>query len=145
MKTFKYFSTLIVPFFVYISFTSKDWLKYTPAIILFGLVLVIGIAFLETFNYIEYYGLLRKKNEYSRYEKVKRNYSWNSNHQVIQISLFNVSRHSDHHSNESKHYQILKSVPESPQMRTEYPSMMLLSFYLPFWFWLMNKNLKKIS
>tara|TARA_B110000503_G_C7082555_1_gene385822 strand:- start:191 stop:1225 length:1035 start_codon:yes stop_codon:yes gene_type:complete len=106
---------------------------------------VIGITFLETVNYIEHYGLLRKKNEHGRYEKVKRNHSWNSDHQVGQVLLFNVSRHSDHHYNGSKHYQILKSVPESPQMPTGYPGMMLLSFFPPFWFWVMNKNLKKFS
>jgi len=106
---------------------------------------VIGIAFLETVNYIEHYGLLRKKNENGRYEKVKRNHSWNSDHQVGQILLFNLSRHSDHHYNGSKHYQLLKTVPESPQMPTGYPGMMLLSFFPPLWFWLMNKKIQKLS
>jgi len=106
---------------------------------------IIGICLLETVNYIEHYGLLRKKNEQECYESVKRNHSWNSDHQVVQVLLFNLSRHSDHHYNGSKHYQILKSVPESPQMPTGYPGMMLLSFFPPFWFWVMNKNLKKIS
>ena len=41
-----------------------------------------GILLLETVNYIEHYGLLRKQNENGRYERVKRNHSWNSDHQV---------------------------------------------------------------
>jgi len=102
-----------------------------------------GILLLETVNYIEHYGLLRKQNENGRYERVKRNHSWNSNHQVGQVLLFNLSRHSDHHFNGSKHYQLLKSVPESPQMPTGYPGMMLLSFLPPIWFWVMNKKIKK--
>ncbi len=102
-----------------------------------------GILLLETVNYIEHYGLLRKQNENGRYERVKRNHSWNSNHQVGQVLLFNLSRHSDHHFNGSKHYQLLKSVPESPQMPTGYPGMMLLSFFPPIWFWVMNKKIKK--
>lgn len=103
---------------------------------------VSGIVLLETVNYIEHYGLLRTKNEFGRYEKVKRNHSWNSNHQVGQVMLFNLSRHSDHHYNGSKHYQLLKSLPESPQMPTGYPGMMLLSLFPPLWFWVMNKRIE---
>lgn len=103
-----------------------------------------GIILLETVNYIEHYGLLRKQNEHGRYERVKRNHSWNSNHQVGQVLLFNLSRHSDHHYNGSKHYQLLKSLPESPQMPTGYPGMMLLSLFPPLWFWVMNKKLTQM-
>ncbi|MFY9243444.1 MAG: alkane 1-monooxygenase [Polaribacter sp.] len=106
---------------------------------------VSGIILLETVNYIEHYGLLRKQNEHGRYERVKRNHSWNSNHQVGQILLFNLSRHSDHHYNGSKHYQLLRSLPESPQMPTGYPGMMLLSLFPPLWFWVMNKKLNQNS
>ena len=106
---------------------------------------VSGIILLETVNYIEHYGLLRKQNEHGRYERVKRNHSWNSDHQVGQVLLFNLSRHSDHHYNGSKHYQLLKSLPESPQMPTGYPGIMLLSLFPPLWFWVMNKKLKQIS
>lgn len=114
-------------------------------LIYFIISAIIGITLLETVNYIEHYGLLRKKNEQERYERVKRNHSWNSDHQVGQVLLFNLSRHSDHHYNGSKHYQLLKTDPESPQMPTGYPGMMLLSFFPPLWFLVMNKNLKKYN
>lgn len=106
---------------------------------------VIGIILLETVNYIEHYGLLRKQNENGRYEKVKRKHSWNSNHQVGQVFMFNLSRHSDHHYNGAKHYQLLKTMPESPQMPTGYPGMMLLAFIPPLWFLVMNRKIKKLS
>ncbi len=105
---------------------------------------VFGILQLETVNYIEHYGLLRKQNEHGRYERVKRTHSWNSDHVVGQAMLFNLSRHSDHHYNGSKHYQLLKTLPESPQMPTGYPCMMLLSLIPPFWFMVMNKKLQEI-
>ncbi|WP_442267381.1 alkane 1-monooxygenase [Tenacibaculum sp. ZS6-P6] len=104
----------------------------------------IGILLLETVNYIEHYGLLREKNKFGRYERVKHTHSWNSNHVIGKLVLFNLSRHSDHHYNGSKHYQILKSLPESPQMPTGYPGMMLLSLIPPIWFKLMNKKLQEI-
>lgn len=106
---------------------------------------VFGIVLLETVNYIEHYGLLRKKNKYGRYEKVKRIHSWNSDHRLGRVMLFNLSRHSDHHYNGSKHYQLLQSLPESPQMPTGYPGMMLLSLLPPLWFQLMNKKLLQIE
>lgn len=116
----------------------------------FGLVTflgaaVFGILLLETVNYIEHYGLLRNKNEYGRYERVQRTHSWNSDHVVGKIMLFNLSRHSDHHYNGSKHYQLLKSLPESPQMPTGYPGMMLLSLFPPLWFKLMNKKIQNLN
>lgn len=103
-----------------------------------------GILLLETINYIEHYGLLRKQNKYGSYERVKRTHSWNSDHVIGQVILFNLSRHSDHHYNGSKHYQLLKTLPESPQMPTGYPGMMLLSLIPPIWFLVMNKKLQEI-
>lgn len=58
--------------------------------------------------------------------------------------LFNLSRHLDHHYNGAKHYQLLKTVPESSQMPTGYPSMMLLALLPSFWFRLMNKKVEEL-
>ncbi|MGV6846212.1 MAG: alkane 1-monooxygenase [Lutibacter sp.] len=105
---------------------------------------IIGILLLETVNYIEHYGLLRKLNETGRYERVKPVHSWNSNHQIGRILLFELSRHSDHHYKASKPYQLLDSLPDSPQMPTGYPGMMLLALFPPIWFKIMNKKLASI-
>lgn len=106
---------------------------------------VMGILLLETVNYIEHYGLLRKKNEKGRYEKVRHHHSWNSDHILGKMVLFNLSRHSDHHYNGSKPYQVLNSLPESPQMPTGYPGMMLLSLVPPLWFKYMNAKVSKFQ
>lgn len=103
----------------------------------------LGIILLETVNYIEHYGLLRKKKENGRYEPVRHHHSWNSDHPIGRTLLFNLSRHSDHHYNGSKKYQILKSHEKSPQMPTGYPGMMILAVLQPLWFWVMNKRLKQ--
>lgn len=113
-------------------------------LIYFIIAAVFGILLLESINYIEHYGLLRKQNESGRYEKVKRTHSWNSDHVLGKLLLFNLSRHSDHHYNGSKHYQLLKSVPESPQMPTGYPGMVILALIPPLWFSVMNKKLLEI-
>ena len=113
-------------------------------LICFLIASVIGILLLESVNYIEHYGLLRKQKDNGRYEKVKRTHSWNSDHVIGKLMLFNLSRHSDHHYNGSKHYQILKSLPESPHMPTGYPGMVILALFPPLWFSVMNKKLQEI-
>ena len=115
------------------------------ALISFIAAAVIGILQLETVNYIEHYALLRNKNEHGRYEKVRHHHSWNSDHIIGKLMLFNLSRHSDHHYNGSKPYQVLKSLPESPQMPTGYPGMMLLSLIPPLWFKYMNNKIANLG
>jgi alkane 1-monooxygenase len=112
-------------------------------LICFVIASIIGILLLESVNYIEHYGLSRKQSESGRYEKVKRTHSWNSDHVIGKLMLFNLSRHSDHHYNGSKQYQILKSLPESPQMPTGYPGMVILALVPPLWFSVMHTKLKE--
>lgn len=117
----------------------------TGVLLAFILASVIGILMLETVNYIEHYGLLRDVNEKGRYERVKHLHSWNSDHLIGRIMLFNLSRHSDHHYKASKKYQVLESLPQSPQMPTGYPGMMLLALVPPIWFRIMHRRMKKLG
>jgi alkane 1-monooxygenase len=102
---------------------------------------VVGILLLETVNYIEHYGLLRKQRENGTYESVKRMHSWNSNHVIGRVVLFELSRHSDHHFKADRPYQLLENHDESPVMPTGYPGMMLLSLVPPLFFRVMNKRI----
>ncbi|QNL21773.1 alkane 1-monooxygenase [Hyphobacterium sp. CCMP332] len=104
----------------------------------------IGFLLLETVNYIEHYGLSRNKVNDKLYERVKPIHSWNSNHVIGRIMLFELSRHSDHHFKASKKYQLLKHHENSPQMPTGYPGMMLLSAFPPLWFMIMNKRIENL-
>ncbi len=106
---------------------------------------VIGFLLLETVNYIEHYGLERTKDNNGKYERVKPFHSWNSNHPIGRIMLFELSRHSDHHFNASRKYQILKNHNNSPEMPTGYPGMMILALFPPLWFYVMNKKIKSIQ
>jgi len=99
---------------------------------------VVGFLLLETVNYIEHYGLVRKKLPSGRYERVRAVHSWNSNHVMGRIVLYELTRHSDHHYKSSKKYQILDYHDISPQMPYGYPTSMVISFVPPLWFKLMN-------
>ena len=114
------------------------WYFGIVVLLAFFVACTIGILQLETVNYIEHYGLMRKKDQDGRYERVNHTHSWNSDHIIGRVLLFELSRHSDHHFNGSKHYQTLLSLPQSPQMPTGYPGMMLFSLITPLWFRYMN-------
>lgn len=102
---------------------------------------VVGFLLLESVNYIEHYGLLRLKKPSGRYERVKECHSWNSNHVIGRIVLYELTRHSDHHYKSSKKYQILACHEESPQMPFGYPTSMVMSLIPPLWFAVMNKRI----
>jgi alkane 1-monooxygenase len=109
----------------------------------------IGIALLEVINYIEHYGLRRKEISPGIYEKVNIYHSWNTPHRFSNYVLFKLQRHSDHHENGYKPYQILTSFDESPQMPHGYSVCLLLATVPSAWFKVMNEyvltyNQKKV-
>lgn len=102
------------------------------------MVAVFSFLLLETINYIEHYGLVRNKNSKGRYERVKPTHSWNSNHYLGRIVLYELTRHSDHHYIASKKYQILDHHEDALQLPFGYPAAMLISLVPPLWFTIMN-------
>jgi alkane 1-monooxygenase len=116
------------------------WYYGLAILLYFVAAAVMGFLLLETVNYIEHYGLSREKKG-DHYERVMPHHSWNSNHVVGRIMLFELSRHSDHHYIASRKYQILRHIDESPQMPTGYPGMMLMATVPPLWFKVMDRRL----
>ena len=115
------------------------YFNYGLIITLYSLIMsIVSFLFLETINYVEHYGLLRKIKPNGRYERVKPHHSWNSNHTIGRIVLYELTRHSDHHFKSSKKYQVLESIEDSPQLPYGYPTSILISFFPPLWFWIMN-------
>lgn len=112
----------------------------SSAIIFSLLISITGILLLETINYIEHYGLTRSIKG-SRYERVTPMHSWNSNHAIGRLVLYELTRHSDHHHRASKKYQILESIEKSPQLPFGYTTSMILALVPPLWFKLMNKRI----
>ncbi len=111
----------------------------------FLIAAAIGIMLLETVNYIEHYGLQRNKMADGKYERAVPAHSWNSDHIIGRILIFELSRHSDHHYLASRKYQILRHHDNSPQMPTGYPGMMILALIPPAWFYVMNKKLSDLQ
>jgi alkane 1-monooxygenase len=99
---------------------------------------IVAIVLLELVNYVEHYGLSRKKLSHGRYEKVLPIHSWNSSHKFSNLILFNLQRHSDHHATAHLPYTVLKHQELAPQLPTGYPGMIMLALVPPIWFKVMN-------
>ncbi|UXX77966.1 alkane 1-monooxygenase [Reichenbachiella carrageenanivorans] len=127
--------------FVATIYAAFGWLS----VLCFVVAALIGILQLETVNYIEHYGLSRSLKKSGQYERVQPWHSWNSNHTLGRLFLFELSRHSDHHYMASRKYQILRHHEASPQMPTGYPGMMLLSLVPPLWFKIMHEQIANIQ
>lgn len=94
---------------------------------------VYGFSLLEVVNYLEHYGLRRQKLENGRYERCQPRHSWNNNHTVTNLLLYQLQRHSDHHANPTRSYQALRHFDEAPQLPSGYAGMIVLA-YIP-WLW----------
>jgi len=65
---------------------------------------------LTSANYVEHYGLLRRRDARGRYEPCRPQHSWNSNHAFSNWALFHLQRHSDHHAHPLRRYQSFRHV-----------------------------------
>ena len=131
---------------IQLALVASIWVFFGLAITLcFLAAAAMGILLLETVNYIEHYGLQREKTEQGVYERVLPAHSWNSNHIVGRMMLFDLSRHSDHHYLANRKYQILRHMENAPQMPTGYPGMMIMACLPPLWFAVMNNQIKKFA
>jgi alkane 1-monooxygenase len=110
------------------------------AALLFIVQAAVAVALLEIINYIEHYGLQRRRID-GRYEAVRPEHSWNADFVVSNWVLFNLQLHSDHHAHMQRPYEALRTMPRAPQLPAGYPAMVLLALAPPLWFAVMHPRL----
>jgi len=113
-------------------------LGFTLALGALGALFFLGQAFiaftlLEIVNYVEHYGLHRRKLDNGRYERTNAHHSWNSNFLLTNLFLFHLQRHSDHHAYAKRRYQVLRHFDDSPQLPNGYAGMIVLAAFPPLW------------
>lgn len=97
-----------------------------------------GAFHLTSANYIEHYGLQRRRLADGRYERCAPHHSWNSNHIVSNLMLFHLQRHADHHAHPGRSYQSLRDFPDLPRLPSGYFGMFILAYLPPLWFGVMD-------
>jgi alkane 1-monooxygenase len=99
-----------------------------------------GAFQLTSANYIEHYGLQRRRGPDGRYESCRPHHSWNSNHLVSNLVVFQLQRHSDHHAHPGRSYQSLRDFPDLPRLPSGYFGMFLVAYVPPWWFHVMDRR-----
>lgn len=124
-----------------VSFVVAGW----PGVLLFVAQAWVSVALLETINFVEHYGLRRKRLKSGRYARPSVRDSWNSDAVVSNILLLQLPRHSDHHAHATRPYFNLRHHDESPQLPASYSVMVLLAWMPPLWRRIMDPRVAKYS
>lgn len=103
----------------------------------------VAVVLLEITNYMEHYGLQRRRQDGGRYEPVRPEHSWNADFPVSNWLLFNLQLHSDHHAHVARPFEALRSMPQAPQLPAGYPTMLLVALVPPLWFSVMDSRLPR--
>ena len=112
------------------------------AVLCFALQALVAVLLFESVNYLEHYGLERRKDaRTSRYERVQPQHSWDSTARFTNHILIKLQRHADHHAHAGKRFQTLQAYEESPQLPSGYATMILLAFFPPLWRAVMHPRL----
>ena len=102
----------------------------------------VAFTLLEIVNYLEHYGLHRRRLANGRYERTGPEHSWNSNYFLTNTFLFHLQRHSDHHAWAKRRYQVLRHHENAPQLPAGYATMVLLALVPPLWRRVMNPRVR---
>ena len=130
---------LICWYFVSIGMAIAFYLMFGSLGLIFFLSQgLISLVAHQVINYIQHYGLSRCKKNDGRYERFSFEHAWNSNCLLSGMLSFQLQRHSDHHLNPRRPYQLLQHIDESPQMPTGYFGMFMMALIPPLWFKVLN-------
>lgn len=100
-------------------------------ILVYLLIAAVAQSQLLAGDYIQHYGLERRKLNGGSYELVTAKHSWNAPHWLSSLWTLNNSRHSDHHAHPQRPYTQLE-IPErgeAPMLPYAPPTMMALALY----------------
>lgn len=125
------------------AFTLVVWAVMAAVFGASALVVLLPVALWGAFqltsaNYVEHYGLQRRRLASGQYEACQPHHSWNSNHLVSNLVVFQLQRHSDHHAHPARGYQSLRDLPDLPRLPSGYFGMFLLAYLPPLWFRVMD-------
>lgn len=114
------------------------------AAIFLALESAVAIAVLEMFNYVAHYGLIRERNADGGLEPFAPHHSWNSSNVLANPVIFNMGRHSDHHTRPSAPYQTLRHIVEAPELPAGYAGSILLALIPPLWRSIMDPKVLRL-
>ena len=119
--------------------TTRQW----HALVFWIVQSAFAVWLLETVNYLEHYGLVRRVGPDGRPEAFGTAHAWNADHVLSNSMVANLQRHSDHHVHAWKSFPELEPMDDAPQLPTGYSGCILLAAVPPLWFRLMHPRLER--
>lgn len=101
---------------------------------------LMAIVFLEATNYVEHYGLVRKKVG-NQFEAVSHRHSWNTDSLMTNSLAFNLGLHADHHANPKRPFPQLHHIADAPQLPAGYLTMLSIAAVPLLWRSIMDPRL----
>jgi alkane 1-monooxygenase len=111
---------------------------------LFAVQSAVGVIVLELFNYIAHYGLARAARA-KGHEPFGDRHSWNSSNVLANTMIFNMGRHSYHHTRPAASYQSLEWVAAAPELPAGYAGSILLALVPPLWRRIMDPAVQRLQ
>lgn len=99
---------------------------------------LMAVVLLEAVNYVEHYGLERRRLADGRYERMDERHAWDAYEWLSNCFLVHLQRHADHHLEPSRPYAALQPRERSPKLPTGYAGMLPIALLPPLWFRIMN-------
>lgn len=85
-------------------------------------------------DYVQHYGLRRKRLQNGKFEPVGVQHSWNTPHRFSSALMLNAPRHSDHHTHPSRTYPTLHiDQATMPMLPYSLPMMAVFAMVPPLW------------
>ena len=125
-------------------FAAAGWVAGPWSAAFLALESAVAIAVLEMFNYVAHYGLIRERDTGGRLEPFAPRHSWNSSNVLANPVIFNMGRHSDHHTRPSAPYQTLRYIEDAPELPTGYAGSILLALVPPLWRRIMDPKVQAL-
>lgn len=114
-----------------------------PGLIWYVLLCAYVQAQLLLSDYVQHYGLVRRRIDPARLEPVGPQHSWNAPHWYSGALMLNAPRHSDHHTRPGKAFPTLEVDATMPMLPRSLPVMGLIALYPPAWRRIMDKRARK--
>jgi alkane 1-monooxygenase len=96
-------------------------------------------------DYVQHYGLWRKRKPDGRFEPVTPRHSWDTPGAFTAVMMFHAGRHADHHAHPYRPYPALRDLDRAPVHPFSVASMVVIALIPPLWRKLVHPRLDALS
>ncbi len=125
-------------------FAAVAWFAGARGVVFLAAESAVAISVLEMFNYVAHYGLIRERKPGGALEPFAPYHSWNSSNVIANPVIFNMGRHSDHHTRPTSPYETLRYIDDSPELPAGYAGSILLALVPPLWRRVMDPRVRDL-